>query len=277
MIRERLSKREAAVQNGFRLRGLGEVSRVEALSDGVIAFAITLLVVSLEVPRTFDELLVTMRGFLAFAITFAMLFHVWIVQYKFFRRYGLNDNFTIWMTALLLFVVLFYVYPLKFVWTFIVNALLGLGTTVETSAGRVEPVVRGEQVPTMLAVYGLGFAAVFAIFSLLYLHAHRKRRALELSELESFDTISSFQENALMSLIGALSAAIALTRSPRYMTFSGMSYWLIAPVLFVHGSLRGRRRKRLEQGLARDSGSPLDAAADIDSMEGGPAPPPSRT
>ena len=43
MIRESLSKREAEVQNGFRLRGLREVSRVEALSDGVFAFAITLL------------------------------------------------------------------------------------------------------------------------------------------------------------------------------------------------------------------------------------------
>jgi uncharacterized membrane protein len=136
MIRASLSKREPAERDGFRLRGRAEVSRVEALSDGVIAFAITLLVVSLEVPRTFDELLVTMRGFLAFAITFAMLFHVWTVQYKFFRRYALNDNFTIWLTALLLFVVLFYVYPLKFVWTFIVNALLGLGTTVEGSASR---------------------------------------------------------------------------------------------------------------------------------------------
>src|SRR5215210_5028863 len=181
MIRKKLLRKEAGVQNGFRLRGLGEVSRVEALSDGVIAFAITLLVVSLEVPRTFDELLVTMRGFLAFAITFAMLFHVWLVQYKFFRRYGLNDNFTIWLTALLLFVVLFYVYPLKFVWTFIVNALLGLGTQVETSAGNFEPVVRGEQVPTMLAVYGAGFAAVFAIFALLYLHAYRRRAALDLN------------------------------------------------------------------------------------------------
>lgn len=259
MIRESLSKKEAAVQNGFRLRGLGEVSRIEALSDGVIAFAITLLVVSLEVPRTFDELLVTMRGFLAFAITFAMLFHVWHTQYRFFRRYGLNDNFTIWLTALLLFVVLFYVYPLKFVWTFIVNALLGLGTTVETAAGHAEPVVRNEQVPTMLAVYGLGFAAVFAIFALLYLHAHRKRGALELSELEDFDTLSSFQENALMSLIGVLSVALALTRNPRYMTLSGMTYWLIAPVLFLHGHVRGRRRRRIEEVAARSPAVGLGA------------------
>ena len=262
MIREHLMGKEAAVQNGFRLRGLGETSRVEALSDGVIAFAITLLVVSLEVPRTFDELLVTMRGFLAFAITFAMLFHVWLVQYKFFRRYGLNDNFTIWMTALLLFVVLFYVYPLKFVWTFIVNALLGFGTTVETAAGRAEPVVRAEQVPTMLAVYGLGFAAVFAIFALLHLHAHRRREALGLNELERFDTASSFQENALMSLVGVLSLSIALTRNPRLMTLAGMSYWLIGPALFAHGTWRGRRRRRLERSLApAGDAPPLDVTA----------------
>jgi uncharacterized membrane protein len=249
------------VQNGFRLRGLGEVSRVEALSDGVFAFAITLLVVSLEVPRTFDDLLVTMRGFLAFAITFAMLFHVWHTQYRFFRRYGLNDNSTVWLTALLLFVVLFYVYPLKFVWTFVVNALLGLGTKVETSAGSFEPMVRGEQVPSMFVVYGVGFAAVFVIFALLYLHAYRRRAALELSELESHDTVSAFQENALMALVGVVSVAIALTRNPRYMTLSGMSYWLIAPVMFLHGYARGRRRKRLEQHLAHDAESPLNVPA----------------
>ncbi|HYY97546.1 MAG TPA: TMEM175 family protein, partial [Pyrinomonadaceae bacterium] len=160
MIRETLSGREPEVQNGFRLRGLGEVSRVEALSDGVIAFAITLLVVSLEVPRTFDELLVTMRGFLAFAITFAMLFHVWLVQYKFFRRYGLNDNFTIWLTALLLFVVLFYVYPLKFVWTLFVNQLTGVPAGFSAPDGTVVPAVRREQVSLMMTVFGLGFTAV---------------------------------------------------------------------------------------------------------------------
>src|SRR5437588_1654662 len=261
MIRESLSKREMEVQNGFRLRGLGEVSRIEALSDAVIAFAVTLLVVSLEVPNTFDELLVTMRRFLPFAITFGMLFHVWFIQYRFFRRYGLNDNFTIWMNACLLFVVLFYVYPLKFVWTLLVGALLGFGTTSQTAGGAVEPVVRNEQVPTMLAVYGIGFAAVFLIFALLYLHAYRKRRALDLSELETFDTRISLQENALTMLIGLLSVAVAVFGGSRYAFFSGMTYWLIAPLLFVHGTLMGGRRRRIE-GRADASAAGLNTLND---------------
>ena len=147
------------------------------------------------------------------------------------------------------------------VWTFIVNALLGLGTKVETSAGNFEPAVRGEQVPTMLAVYGLGFAAVFAIFALLYLNAHRRRDALGLNELERFDTVTSAQENALMTLVGAVSVALALTRNPRYMTAAGMSYWLIGPVMYLHGHMRGRRRKRLAQDLTPEAESPLNAPA----------------
>jgi uncharacterized membrane protein len=261
LIRETLMKKEAEVQNGFRLRGLGEVSRIEALSDAVIAFAVTLLVVSLEVPKTFDELLVTMRGFLPFAITFGMLFHVWFIQYKFFRRYGLNDNFTIWMNACLLFVVLFYVYPLKFVWTLLVNALLGLGTTSQTAGGAVEPAVRAGQVPTMLAVYGAGFAAVFLIFALLYLHAYRRRGALGLSALETFDTRISLQENALTMLVGLLSVGIAVFGGAHYVFFAGMTYWLIAPLLFLHGTLMGKRRRGIEERAAAGVGG-LNAPAD---------------
>lgn len=256
MIREHLMKNEPAEQNGFRLRGMGDTSRVEALSDGVFAFAITLLVVSLEVPRTFDQLLVMMRGFLAFAITFAMLFHVWFTQYKFFRRYGLNDNFTIWMTALLLFVVLFYVYPLKFVWTLMANVVLGFGRTVEVG-GQVVPVLRTAQVPTLLAVYGAGFAAVFLIFTLLYWHAYRKRAALELNALETYDTWSHMQANALMALVGLVSVALALAGSAVSTLIAGLSYWLIGPVQYLHGRHRARSRQKLE---ARVSSSELSHA-----------------
>ena len=48
-------------ENEFRFRG-HEVKRIEAFSDAVFAFAVTLLIVSLEVPKNFEELMNTMRG-----------------------------------------------------------------------------------------------------------------------------------------------------------------------------------------------------------------------
>ncbi len=56
----------------FRFRS-AEIARIEGLSDGVFAFAVTLLIVSLEGPRTYGELISAMRGFFAFAICFALL------------------------------------------------------------------------------------------------------------------------------------------------------------------------------------------------------------
>jgi hypothetical protein len=104
---------------GFRLRG-HQVTRVEALSDVVFGFALTLLGVSLEVPKTFDQLLKIMREFPAFAICFAILISLWHDHYRFFRRYGLQDSPTIFLNSLLLFIVILYVYPLKFLFSLLV-------------------------------------------------------------------------------------------------------------------------------------------------------------
>ena len=91
-----------------------DISRLEAFSDAAFAFALTLLVVSLNVPRSYDELMTLVRGFPSFACCFALLVWIWHEHNMFFRRYGLQDSWTVFLNGLLLFVVLFYVYPLKF-------------------------------------------------------------------------------------------------------------------------------------------------------------------
>ena len=60
----------------FRVRGK-EISRIEGLSDAVFGFAITLLAISLEVPKKSHEVLHALRGVLAFGVTFLMLFNLW--------------------------------------------------------------------------------------------------------------------------------------------------------------------------------------------------------
>src|SRR5439155_15242555 len=114
-----------------------EVSRLEGFSDAVFAFAVALLVVSLEVPRTFNELWEAMRGFLAFTICFTLLFQVWWRHHTYLRRYGLEDTTSKALTGVLLFVVLLYVYPLKFLWTLVVTTRMGGNELVRLADGSI--------------------------------------------------------------------------------------------------------------------------------------------
>ena len=101
------------------------VSRVEGFTDAVFAFAVTLLVVALEVPHTYEGLLDVLRGFPAFVICFALLMTFWNAHFRFHRRYGFEDLFTRVMTMAILVLVLFFVYPLKFLFTMVTVNMFG--------------------------------------------------------------------------------------------------------------------------------------------------------
>ena len=76
-----------------------DVTRIEAFSDAVFGFAITLLVVSLEVPNSFDELMRVIRGLPVFAITFAILLMIWQEHHGLFKRFPNADGVTIWLNG----------------------------------------------------------------------------------------------------------------------------------------------------------------------------------
>src|SRR5258705_7644467 len=231
MIREKLMEGHVGRPGSFRWRG-HEVSRIEGLSDAVFAFAITLLVVSLEVPKTFDELAETMHGFGAFLISFTLLFAVWFNQYKFFRRYGLRDTITVVLNAALLFVVLFYVYPLKFLFTFLVNGFTGGHGEVRLPNGNVVHMLESDaQFASLMMIFDLGYLAVFGVFVLLFWHAYRKREALELNELEQFDTRESIQESALNCGVAIFSLLILIVGGAGRANLAGMAYLLTAGVM----------------------------------------------
>jgi uncharacterized membrane protein len=217
----------------FRWRG-GEITRLEAFCDVVFGFAITLLVVSLEVPHTYAELLADMRGFLPFAICFAQLVMIWRAHYKFSRRYGLEDPYTAFLTVVLLFLVLFYVYPLKFLFTLLMAPLTG---------AKVPADLGWHEISVLMRIYGGGFAAVFLIVLLLYAHAYKLRRELDLNPVEVWETRAAVRENAIMAAFGIVSFAVAF-RSP---ASAGWLYFLIGPALGVHGAITGKRTRLLAE------------------------------
>lgn len=230
---------EARDLPGFRLRGL-EVNRLESFSDAVFGFALTLLVVSLDVPKSFNDLVTTMRGFPAFAICFLLLALIWNGHYKFCRRYGLDDGTTRFLTCVLLFLVLFYVYPLKFLFNVSVTSLLfGAGPPAEMT---------GSQLSLLLVIYGLGFAAVYCAAGLLYVHAYRLRNELELSELEKFDTRYFISRLLTLAGFGVLAASFACI--PILRNWSSFVYLLLFPILRGSRMIHDRKRQRFIPGLS---------------------------
>jgi uncharacterized membrane protein len=190
-------------------------------------------VISLEVPESYDELMHDLRGFLGFAICFAVLMWIWHAHYTFFRRYGMTDGPTLVLNTMLLFLVLYYVYPLKFLFAAVTGGARSIRTIGDVS--------------NLFVIYGLGFAGIFALLFLLYRHAFKQREVLELNEYEIHDTRTSMVMYAAYVGIGLLSTGVALYAPPRMIGLAGWTYFLLGPVSAAIGAKRGYGRRALHK------------------------------
>lgn len=216
-----------------------EVSRLEAFSDVIFGFAVSLLVVSLEAPKSYHELMEVMHGFLPFAICFFIFIDIWWEHHDFFRRYALQDRVINIVNTLLLLVVLFYVYPLKFMFTIAINAMEGQKTSFPAGAAR-----------TLYTLYGVGVLAVFWLLGAMYLHAYRRRGALQLNDVERIDTLESVLDNLAMGTFGLLSLLLA---NLGFLNLAGLIYYGIAIpktiVPWVMGAKRRKAEERMVEGV----------------------------
>jgi low temperature requirement protein LtrA len=217
----------------------------------VFGFAITLLAISLEVPKTSADVLHALRGVGSFAITFLMLFGMWRTQFMFFRRYGIEDRKIVWLTGVLLFVLLVFIYPLKFVMGTMFETLLKHAGFPDPTFHRTAVFPDGD-VPPLFAAFGFGFAAVFCVFSLMYRHAYALRETLQLDDVEVFDTIEIIGATTKASFVGAaLGASYLITVFvPQYairLQYAGTAVVLVA----VAAILRQRRSRKKRRGAVR--------------------------
>jgi uncharacterized membrane protein len=223
-----------------------EVSRIEGFSDAVFGFALTLLVVQLEVPKDAAALWELVKGSVVFAVTFAMICYIWWEHNKFFRRYGLQDAWTAFLNSTLLFVVLFYVYPLKFLAT----ALLG-------EAVDLANVPQGWEAPFVMVIYSIGVTSVFSLFILLYRHAWKRREALALSPDELVTLRFNSRAHKMSAGLGVVSLALVAILPKDYVGIAGMLYGLMGP---LH-AWNGFRAFKAHDALAKSTAATPNAAA----------------
>ena len=250
MVRQALKKTEGKQVDHFRLRGKDH-TRIEGLSDGVFAIAIALLLISSDIPETFDQLVVFMYDFVPFGATITLLMLLWYEHYTFFIRYGLKDATTVFINTILLFLVLFYVYPLKFLFKTLFQLFSGLITGNREKLEQLfTETILPEDTSTLMIIYGLGAASIFLTYTLLYIFALNRREILGLNAFEVFQTRSKIYVNIISGLIPLGSVFIAASGieigGQNNFTLSGMFYWCYGIFLPLYFSLYYDKKRKKE-------------------------------
>lgn len=248
MLRDVLKSNKVGMNPDFTYRGENQ-TRIETLSDGVFALAIALLVLSSSVPERFDQLLISIEDLIPFAICITLVMLVWYEHYLFSFRFGLQDVKIVVLNTLLLFLVLFYVYPLKFLFKVLYKLFYVIITRDQDVATQLFTVIlKREDGPKLMIIYGLGVAAIFFVLALMYRYALKKREELSLTNKEIFDSKTSLYNNLIMGIIPLFSVLIAFLNigGPRTsFTLSGMSYMLYSVVMPVFHVWRNKRRRKV--------------------------------
>ena len=215
-----------------------DVSRLEGFSDAVFGFALTLLVVSLETPKDLRELRILIGSFLPFGLTFAMVSWIWYQHNIFFRRYDMQDAWTAFLNCILLFVVLFYVFPLKF----LTLTLVGWWTMGRDQVPGFENLAG----PVVMTVYSTGVLVMFGLFVLLHMHAWRRRHELQLSPLEEVVLFYSKRSHMLSAGLAVVSLLL-IWLIPHQTFFAGVIYALMGPLHAWNGYAGGAAQARIKE------------------------------
>ena len=93
------------------------MGRILALSDGVFAIAITLLIIAIAIPATTsdaglpDALLRLWPRYLAYILSFLVIARFWVTHHLAFRLINRYDTTLVWLNLLLLMFVAFLPFP----------------------------------------------------------------------------------------------------------------------------------------------------------------------
>lgn len=167
----------------FRWRG-ESVTRIENLSDIAFAVALGMIISGVDAPRNFDQLIRFLIFSIPAAAGFSVLLGVWISHYTFFRRYGVSDGRVIFLNAVLVFLILYMAYPLRFAFDSLYGWAIGM-TTGDMSRSVEIGVMTFEISGYIIAVYAFIYAACMAVLAMMYGYiAKNKTKTLGLNAYE---------------------------------------------------------------------------------------------
>lgn len=200
-------------------------NRLEALSDGVFAFAATLMVVDLGTSTEFISFSDELPNFISFGASFFIMMALWKLHYNFFRRTKHVDDWIITFNMILLFTVLFYIFPVK---SLLDSMLQQKGMSMDALA-------------QLFQIYSIGFSFMFLSFVLMYLRAYKKDTEVKNPNVLLFYT----RHFSWFVLVGLASALMAYLQIGIQYGAPGFVYGALGPLCYFH-SLQFQKKYSLD-------------------------------
>lgn len=229
-------------QHDPRLKYRGTVaSRVDNLTDAVFGIAITLLIFNLTNPNSFDDLVGFAKTLPAFLLSIAFLLLIWNEHFRFSEVYTLNDTPLIMLNTLFLALIIFFVYPLRFLALLLTNLVFQANIDISIAL---------DQMHFLMIFYGLAIFALYFVLFLFYGRAMQRKEELELNDFEIFHTRWHKKRMIIMFSVPLLSVGLTIGFSFFHYGLAGfaggMVYWLFWPASVLWSNRFNKRAMEYE-------------------------------
>lgn len=222
-----------------------QTTRLETFVDAAFAFALTMLVISVDsIPESMDELVQAFKRIPAFAASFAIIVMIWHGHYRWSRRYRVEDTGSVVLSLLLVFLVLVFLYPLRLMMAGAFSSMSGgwLPTEIE--------ITRFDELRLLVVVYGVAFALLSGV--LLALFGRVRSLALDPPLSAEDRTVAGIEVQAwgILAALGVASATLAQLLPPRHF---GWAVWLYASLSVIMPLMGRRWNAQVERAIAAES------------------------
>jgi uncharacterized membrane protein len=208
-----------------------EAGRLDMFVDGAFAFILTLLLIGGDkIPDSTDKLLYMLGGVPAFAVCFFHIAFFWHGHVRWRKRCHSADPIGRWLSLLLVFFAMIFVYPLHMVFAGLFNGMSGglLPSDFHMTGGPSD-------MRTLFACYGLAYACMAGTLTLLFLHAAKSTAKRGFNNFDARREMRVWSVPATIGLVSALTALLLPLSAPGWMwTIPGFMYsllFLIGPVV----------------------------------------------
>lgn len=231
------------IENSSKNKNLnyrGEINtRLNNLTDAVFGIALALLIFNVADANSFKDLLTFAKSFPALLVSIAFLYIIWKEHVSFVVLYGIQGLNLQFLNVIFTALIIFYVYPLRFLTTLLTDMLFGFKMNLKIEA---------IEVPKLMIFYGLISFAIYFVLFLFYSSALKQKTALTLNKYELFHTKKHRNRMLLMALVPFISLNICFVLKNHSIMWAsimgGMSYGLY-PIFISFWSKKYAKMEKL--------------------------------